>query len=89
MINLNNLFDKDVISIIDASRLGEIYDIEINEVTGQINSLILRGRLRFFGLLGRKGNIVVPWGCVRVIGDETILVDLQVCIEKKSKSLLG
>ena len=89
MINLNNLFDKDVISIIDASRLGEIYDIEINEVTGQINSLILRGRLRFFGLLGRKGNIVVPWGCVRVIGDETILVDLQVCIEKKSKTLLG
>lgn len=90
MIKLNSLYDKEVISIIDASKLGEIDDIEINETTGEINSLILRGKLRFLGFLGKKENLVVPWGCVRVIGEETILVDLQVSLEKsRVKTLLN
>lgn len=76
MLNLNSLFDKDVISINDATILGEIFDIEIDENKGRINTLIIKGKLRFFGLLGRKENTVIPWECVSVIGEETILVNL-------------
>lgn len=90
MVKLNSLYDKEVISIIDASKLGEIDDIEINETNGEINSLILRGKLRLLGFFGRKDSLVIPWGCVRVIGEETILVDLQVSIENNSvKTLLS
>ncbi len=85
MLNLNSLFDKDVISVNNASILGEIFDVEIDENSGKINSLIIRGKLRFFGLFGRKENTVIPWHCVSVIGEETILVNIE---SNNSKYLL-
>lgn len=77
MIKLNSFYEKEIISIIDGARLGEISDIEIEETSGKIISLILTGKLRFFGFFGRKEPIIIPWECVRVIGEETVLVDVQ------------
>lgn len=74
MTRLNSFYDKEIISIISGARLGEISDIEIEETTGKISALILNGRLRLFGLLGRKESMYIPWENVRVIGEETVLV---------------
>ncbi|MEE1003410.1 MAG: YlmC/YmxH family sporulation protein [Acutalibacteraceae bacterium] len=85
MIKLNSFYEKEIISIIDGTRLGEISDIEIEESSGKIISLILTGKLRFFGLFGRKDPIIVPWESVRVIGEETVLVDVKTDINYSNK----
>ena len=77
MVRINELYEKEIISIIDGTRLGEISDIEINEHTGEIVSLIISGKLRLFGLLGRKEPKIIFWHNVKVIGEETILVDIE------------
>ena len=43
--------------------------------TGQVRALVVPGRLRLFGLLGREEDTVVPWEAVRRIGADIILVE--------------
>lgn len=66
---------KEVINIRDGTRLGNVGDIEIDTVTAVVLSLVIYGRLRFFGLLGREDDRIIPWADIRVIGEDIILVD--------------
>lgn len=66
---------KEVISIGDGSRFGYVGDLDLDLDSGQVKSLIIHGRLRLFGLLGREEDVVIPWEAVRRFGEDTILVD--------------
>lgn len=66
---------KEVISIGDGSRFGYVGDLELELDSGQVRALIIPGRLRLFGLLGREEDVVIPWDSVRRFGEDTILVD--------------
>ena len=45
---------KEVISVEDGTRYGYAGDIEIDLETGQVKALVVPGRRRLFGLLGRE-----------------------------------
>lgn len=66
---------KEVISVADGCRLGYVGDLELELEEGQVRALILPGRRRLFGLLGREADRRVPWSAVRRFGDDIILVD--------------
>lgn len=66
---------KEVISIGDGSRFGYVGDLELDLDSGQVKALVIHGRLRLFGLLGREEDIVIPWESVKRFGEDTILVD--------------
>ncbi len=66
---------KEVISIGDGSRFGYVGDLEVDLDSGQIKALIIPGRLRLFGLLGREDDLVIPWEAVCRFGEDTILID--------------
>lgn len=66
---------KEVISIGDGSRFGYVGDLELDLDSGRVRALIIPGRLRLFGLLGREEDIVIPWESVRRFGEDIILVD--------------
>ena len=66
---------KEVIHICEGSRLGCADDLIFETGTGQICAIIVPGKARFFGLFGREDDIVIPWECIRRIGDDIILVD--------------
>ena len=68
------LHDKEVINISDGKRLGYVDDVEIDTCTAQLVSLIIYGRAKLFGLLGRDNDTVIGWKEIDVIGPETILV---------------
>ena len=72
---LHQLRYKEVINVDDGSRLGYVGDIEINLETGYIKALVLPGRRRLFGLLGREVDTYIPWGSVRHFGQDIILVE--------------
>ena len=66
---------KEVISIGDGSRFGYVGDLEVELDSGQVRALVVPGRLRLFGLLGREEDVVIPWEAVHRFGEDTILVD--------------
>ena len=68
------LTDKEAICIKDGTRLGRVSDIELNSEDGSLISMIIYGKPRLFGLLGRDEDFVIPWSEVEIIGVDTILV---------------
>ncbi len=72
---LQDLRFKEVINISDGSRYGCVGDVELETDTGHIRYLIIPGQARFFGLLGRKEDVYIPWEDVRRFGDDIILVE--------------
>lgn len=66
---------KEVINITDGSRYGYVGDAEVDLTSGQISALVVPGRLRLFGLLGREEDKVFPWSAVRRFGEDIILVE--------------
>ena len=52
--NISDLQYKEVIDIADGTRYGYIGDVEIDAQNGTIESVIISGKPRWFGLLGRE-----------------------------------
>ena len=66
---------KEIINVSDGSRYGWVGDVEVDLESGQVRALVVPGRLRLFGLLGREEDRVFPWEAVRRFGADTILVE--------------
>ena len=71
------LRDKEIINISDGCRFGYVGDVELDLEAGKVKALVVPGRLRFFGLLGREEDYVFPWECVRRFGEDIILVEAE------------
>ena len=67
--------EKQVISIKTGCIIGVVGDVEVETATGKVKSIVVFGRKRCFGLLGRGDDVIVPWECVEVIGRDSILVN--------------
>ena len=66
---------KEVIDVRDGTRYGYIGDVEVDTATGRISALVVYGRMRWFGLLGREEDRVFPWSAVRRFGEDLVLVE--------------
>ena len=66
---------KEIINVSDGSRYGWVGGVELDLESGQVRALVVPGRLRLFGLLGREEDRVFPWEAVRRFGADTILVE--------------
>ena len=66
---------KEVISVEDGSRYGYVGDMEVDLESGQVRALVIPGRRRFFGLLGREEDKVKPWGANKRVGEDLIKVE--------------
>lgn len=66
---------KEIINVTDGSRVGYVGDVVMDLEDGKVNALVVPGRLRLFGLLGREPDTVFPWSAVRRFGADTILVE--------------
>ena len=40
-------------------------------------AIIVPGPCRFFGLWGRRDDYVIPWRCIKKMGPDIVLVDVQ------------
>ena len=77
LCRIDDLRNKQVVCVKDGCVLGYISDIELDTANGSLTSIIIFGRLRFFGLFGREEDIVIPWEDISVIGNETVLVNTE------------
>ena len=75
---------KEVIDVHTGFRLGCVCDVEFDDCSGQIASLICPGRPRFFGLLGREDDYILPWDAITQMGSDIILIDGKADIRRQS-----
>lgn len=71
------LRNREVISTASGTRIGYIDDMEIDTESGKIMSLIICGRPRMMGLLGREEDIVISCEDIVKIGTDTVLVSVK------------
>ena len=74
-MRVTELSCKEVVCIRDGARLGYVADVEVEVPDGQVCAIVVPGKCRFFGLLGRTEDFVIPWNAIRRVGDDIILVD--------------
>ena len=67
---------KEVVNVCDGQRLGFVYDVLIDIVTGSVLALIVPGRCRVLGLFWRDDDYILPWECIKRIGSDIVLVEV-------------
>ena len=70
---LSELKSKEVIDIKSGAMLGRVDDVEIGE-DYSVKSMIVFGRSRFFGFMGKDQDIIIDYKDINLIGRDTILV---------------
>ena len=70
----SDFMQKEVIDIKTGLKIGYVDDMEIHYEDAQVKTIIVYGRKRLFGLLGREDDIVIRWKEIEIIGEDTILV---------------
>ena len=78
------LREKEVVNVFDGERLGNICDVDFEERTGRICSLIIPGPCKVFGIIGRDSEYIIPYECVKRIGADVVLVEVEAskCLHK-------
>ncbi len=79
--SLDDLRHKEFIDITNGERLGYIDDVKMDLETSEVQALMIYGRQRLFGLLGREEDVIIPCSDIRVVGTDVILVKLSMCQE--------
>ncbi len=77
--------NKEVISMKDGCRIGCVDDVEVDMHCAKLVAIIVHGRLKCFGLLGREDDIVIKWENIEVIGEDTILVKCHPVTTRRKK----
>lgn len=72
------LKQKEVINIKDGCRFGFICDLEIDLKCGEIIKIIIPVQGRVFCVFGREKEYRIPWRCIKKIGEDIILVDVEI-----------
>lgn len=84
--SFSELKDKEVIDRATGSRVGFVDDVVMNFDGKGVESIVVYGRPKAFGLLGREDDLVIDFCDIDLIGEDTILVNLtnsKICIKDK------
>lgn len=75
--------NKEIINIKSGVKMGYADDVEFDTCTSKICRLVIFGRAKFFGLLGREDDFSVCWSDIEIIGEDAILVSCEMPIRTK------
>lgn len=88
-MTIRELCEKEVVQLEQGVCLGRADDLAFDPATARLQSLILLGRPRLFGLLGREENLTIPWQEIETIGTDAVLVHTQLPSAAPSKPGCG
>ena len=66
---------KEIINCIDGRKLGRIIDLVFGEDSGKVKGLIAPYCRK--GWFSKSQDIYIPWGCVKKIGEDVIIVEVS------------
>mgnify|MGYP000295449204 CR=1 FL=1 len=79
-MRLCELREKEVINTCDCKRLGCVTDVVIDLCRGSLEAIIIPGPGKICGFLGSDSEYIIPFECIKKMGDDIILV--EICEEK-------
>ena len=65
---------KEIVSLQNGVKIGYVDDLLFDTETAAIRAVIVYGRPKLFGLLGREEDWQIPWEKIETVGEDTILV---------------
>lgn len=74
---LSDLRRKEVIDISTGAMLGRVDDIEISTADSTLEAMIVFGRPKLFGLLGRDDDIIINKSQIDLVGRDAVLVKMD------------
>ena len=78
MVSTQDLRNKEVINIYNGKSIGFVDDITLNLEKGTVEGIVIpQSGGGLFSFFSRGSEIIVPWHCIRRIGDEVVLVELR------------
>lgn len=77
-MTIRQLCEKEIVQMEQGVCLGKADDLTFDPVTAQLENLILLGRPKLFGLLGREETLTIPWQEIETIGADAVLVHTAV-----------
>lgn len=77
MTRYSMLRQKEVVNILDGARLGYICDLVVDVTSGKVCAIVVPGPSRFSFLFKGERDSVIPWGNIRKIGEDVVLVELD------------
>jgi len=75
-MRLSDLQHKDVVNVIDGSKIGNIIDIKIDQ-KGNMEGLIVEKTKFIISMFTTKNEIEIKWGQIEKIGEDVILVNIS------------
>lgn len=76
-MTFSELRQKDVVNICDGRRMGRPFDIILND-RACIEAIVVPGQNGFMTMFrGEKDGLAISWECIRRIGDDVILVEVD------------
>lgn len=77
MIKASELREKEIINVVDGSKLGLISDIEIDLAEAKIKAILMPKPGGIMSLFTKSSDIIIEWKDIVRIGREVILVNLN------------
>lgn len=78
-MRLSDLQNKDIVNISDGRNIGNIIDVKIDALSGNILSFIIEPNKNFFKFLrSDKLDTEINWKSITKIGEDVILVKLGI-----------
>ncbi len=74
-MSFTEICNKEVVQIESGVCLGKIDDLILNPATAEIESFVMFGRTKLFGLMGREESFVIQWHEVLKFGVDAILIE--------------
>lgn len=71
------LRQKEVINICTCKSLGVPFDLEFDEKTGCVTAIIVPLPGKICGFFGPVSEYVIPFECIKQIGEDIILVEIK------------
>ena len=81
---LYDLRDKSVVNVKNGVNFGRVDDVVIDSESAKIVSLVIYGRKKFFGLLGREPDFLISWDDIKIIGSDVVLISVDVAQNAQS-----
>ncbi len=76
-MTFRDLSKKEVVQLQEGACLGKIDDMVIDTEHARIDKLLMLGRPKLFGLLGRGETLVIEWDEIEKIGADALLVTTE------------
>lgn len=76
-LTFEELCEKEVVNITDGTSFGFVGDVVMDTETREAFAIVIKGRPKFFGFLGREEDIIIGWEKINTVGKDIILVKTE------------